>query len=77
MTSPSTGTFSPGRAKQITHVHVIQRNVLFAPIGFDAASRLGANPSRDLMAAEVLERARSSSSCPSRVSETMTAAASK
>ena len=37
----------------------------------------GASPSKALIAAEVFERARSSSNCPSRVSETITAAASK
>ena len=37
----------------------------------------GASPSKALIAAEVFERARSSSSCPSRVSDTITAAASK
>ncbi|KLB48481.1 hypothetical protein XEUV354_23900, partial [Xanthomonas euvesicatoria] len=64
-------------AKQITHMHVIQRNVLFAPIGFDAASRLGRQPQQGLDGCRGLERARSSSSWPSSVSETMTAAASK
>ena len=35
-------------AKQITHMHVIQRNVLFAPIGLDAACRLGRQPQQRL-----------------------------
>ena len=38
---------------------------------------LGARPSSDLIAAEVWERAFNSSICPSKVSEMMTAAASK
>ncbi|MCY1545329.1 hypothetical protein D9M68_812660 [compost metagenome] len=38
---------------------------------------LGARPSSERIAAEVCERALSSSTCPSRVSEMITAAASK
>ena len=55
-----------------------QRDVALLAVGVDAPARSwGPGPSNDLMAAEVCERALSSSIWPSSVSEMMTAAASK
>ncbi|MCY1377040.1 hypothetical protein D9M69_645820 [compost metagenome] len=47
------------------------------PLALIRRAVLGASPRSALMAAEVCERAFSSSICPNRVSEMMTAAASK
>ena len=78
VTSPSTGTFSPGRTRSrsptCTWVSGTSSSV---PSDRMRRAVLGARPSNDLMAAEVCERALSSSTCPSSVSEMMTAAASK
>ena len=77
-TMPSTGTFSPGRTRRrsptCTWVSGTSSSV---PSSRTRRAVLGANPSSDLIAAEVCERARSSSICPSSVSEMITAAASK
>jgi hypothetical protein len=55
---------------------VKERHILFNAVIADAARRLRARPIRDLIAAEVCDRARSSRICPNNVRETMTAAAS-
>jgi hypothetical protein len=78
ITSPSTGTFSPGRTRRrsptCTWVSGMSSSV---PSARNRRAVLGARPSRALRAAEVLERAFSSRICPINVSETMIAAASK
>ncbi len=78
MTTPSTGTVSPGRTRSrsptCTCVNGMSSSVPSAAI---RRAVFGARRSSALIAADVLERALSSSSCPSKVSETMMAAASK
>ncbi len=77
-TSPSTGTFSPGRTRRrsptCTCVSGMSSSV---PSALILRAVFGARPSSALSAAEVLERAVSSRIWPSRVSDTMIAAASK
>ena len=78
VTTPSTGTFSPGRTRSksstCTWFSGISSSV---PSSRMRRAVLGARPSSDLMAAEVCDRALSSSTWPSSVSEMITAAASK
>ena len=78
VTTPSTGTFSPGRMRSEsptftsdsgTSVSLPSRPMRRALFGF--------RPSSDLMAADVCERAFSSRIWPNSVSEMITAAASK
>ena len=79
-TTPSTGTFSPGRTRSRSPTCTcVERDVLLvaAVVRGCAARSCGARRSSALIAAEVGERARSSSIWPSSVSDTMTAAASK
>ena len=77
-TEPSTGTFSPGRMRNRspgwTWVSGISSSV---PSARMRRAVLGARPSSALIAAPVSERAFSSSTWPSSVSEMITAAASK
>ena len=75
---PSTGTFSPGRTRRRSPTCTWASGTSSSvPSSRTRRAVLGANPSSDLIAAEVCERARSSSICPSSVSEMITAAASK
>ena len=78
VTTPSTGTFSPGltrsRSPTCTWLKSMSSSAPSAPM---RRAVLGDKPSKDLIAAEVCERALSSSNCPSKVSEMMTTAASK
>ena len=78
ITTPSVGTFSPGRilSKSPTCTCVSGMSSSL-PSGLMRRAVLGARPSSDLMAAEVCERALSSKIWPSSVSEMITAAASK
>ena len=77
-TKPSTGTFSPGRTRRRSPMCTWVSG-MSASLPSSAMRRavLGARPSKDLMAAEVCERALSSSNWPSKVSEMIVAAASK
>ncbi len=78
MTTPSTGTFSPGRMRSrsptCTWLSGMSPSV---PSSFRRRAVFGARPSNDFSAAEVWPRAFSSSIWPSSVSDTITAAASK
>ena len=77
-TTPSTGTFSPGRTRRRSPTCTCDSSTSSSsPSSRRRRAVFGARPSRARMAAEVCERAFSSSSWPSRVSETITAAASK
>ena len=77
-TSPSTGTVSPGRTRRRSPA-ISSASGTSDSLPSSAMRRavFGARPSRARMAAEVRARAPSSSNWPSRVSETITAAASK
>ena len=78
VTTPSTGTFSPGRTRRLSPTCTwVSGTSSSLPSARMRRAVFGARPSRDLMAAEVCERAFSSSIWPSRVSEMMTTAASK
>ena len=78
VTTPSTGTFSPGRTRSVsptcTSLRGMSSSVLSARM---RRAVFGCNPSSERMAAEVCERARNSSTWPSSVNDTMTDAASK
>ena len=77
-TTPSTGTFSPGRTRSRSPTCTWASGTSSSlPSALIRRAVLGANPSRERMAAEVWERALSSSTCPSKVNEMITAAASK
>ena len=77
-TMPSTGTFSPGRTRRLSPSCTSARGMSSSlPSGCTRRAVLGDRPSSDLMAAEVLDRAFSSSNWPNSVSEMMTTAASK
>lgn len=77
-TTPSTGTFSPGRTRSRSPTCTWASGTSSSlPSAAMRRAVLGARPSSDWMAAEVCERALSSSIWPSSVSEMMTAAASK
>ena len=78
VSSPSTGTFSPGRTRSRSPTWMASTcTVSSAPAALTFTAVFGASPSRALMAPEVFSRARSSSTCPSSTSTVMTAAASK
>ena len=78
ITTPSTGTFSPGRTRKVSPTRTwVNGTSVSVPSGWMARAVLGARPSSDLMAAEVCERAFSSSIWPSNVNEMIAAAASK
>ncbi len=78
ITTPSTGTFSPGRTRSASPTCTCAIGMSSsAPSVRMRRAVFGARPSSDLIAAEVCERARSSSIWPSSVSEMITAAASK
>jgi hypothetical protein len=77
-TVPSTGILSPGRIRRESPTWTWPRGMSSSlPSARMRRAVFGARPSRDLIAAEVRERAFSSSTCPSSVSEMITAAASK
>jgi hypothetical protein len=77
-TTPSTGIFSPGRTRKRSPTWTwssgTSRSVPSKPIW---RADLGASPRSCLIAELVRERARSSSTWPSRISVTIAAAASK
>ena len=77
-TTPSTGTFSPGRtrSRSPTRTSLIAISAS-APSAPSRRAVFGARPSSALMALEVWLLARSSSTWPRRTSVVMTAAASK
>ena len=78
MTIPSTGTFSPGRMRSTSPTCTCVSGASSSvPSALIRRAVFGARPSSDLIAAEVLERALSSSSWPRSVSEMITTAASK
>jgi hypothetical protein len=64
-------------AQAVADVHMGQRDVFLAAVVAMRRAVFGASPSSALIAADVWERAFNSSTWPSRVSETITAAASK
>jgi hypothetical protein len=77
-TSPSTGTFSPGRMRSRSPTWTcVSSTSSSLPSALIRRAVFGARPSSDLIAAEVRERALSSRICPKSVSEMMTVAASK
>ena len=77
-TTPSTGTFSPGRTRSRSPTWTCESGTSDSvPSGAIRRAVFGARPSSDLIAAEVCERAFSSRIWPSSVNEMMTAAASK
>ena len=78
ITAPSTGTFSPGRtrSRSPTAIRSIATSASLPAASMRRAVR-GASPSRALMAPPVASRARSSRTCPTSTSTTMTAAGSK
>ena len=77
-TTPSTGTFSPGRTRSLSPTCTFINGISSStPSALIRRAVLGANPSNDFIAAEVCERALSSNIWPNKVSEIMTAAASK
>ena len=63
--------------QRIAHLDLCNGHVRLGTVGMDAPRGLGVSPSSDLIAALVCERAFSSRVWPSRVSEMITAAASK
>ena len=77
-TTPSTGTFSPGRTRSASPTCTWASGTSSSvPSALMRRAVFGARPSSDLIAAEVLERAFSSRIWPNSVSEMMTTAASK
>ena len=77
-TRPSTGTFSPGRTRRVSPLCTWLSGMSSSlPSALMRRAVLGARPSSERIAAEVCERALSSRIWPSRVSEMITAAASK
>ena len=77
-TTPSTGTFSPGRTRSMSPTCTcVSGTSSSVPSAAILRAVLGASPSSDRIAAEVCDRALSSRICPSKVSEMITAAASK
>ncbi len=77
-TSPSTGTFSPGRTRRRSPRATWSMATSWSvPSGLIRRAVLGARCSRALMAPEVASRARSSSIWPRSTRTTITAAASK
>ena len=77
-TSPSTGTFSPGRTRRRSPTCTLSSGTSSSmPSSRMIRAVLGARSSSARMAPLVLSRARSSNTCPSSTSTVMTAAASK
>ena len=78
VTTPSTGIFSPGRIRSKSPICTCVRGTSSStPSVLILRAVLGDRPSKDLIAADVCERALSSNIWPSSVNEIMTAAASK
>ncbi|MNJ41437.1 hypothetical protein D3C77_363620 [compost metagenome] len=76
--SPSTGTFSPGRTRRLSPTRIWSSPTSSSvPSARTRRAVLGARSSRALMAPDVCSRARSSRTWPSSTSTVMTAAASK
>ena len=77
-TTPSTGTFSPGRTRRTSPGSTCARGMSSSrPSCRTMRAVAGASPSKSWIAALVRLRARSSMTCPSRTSAVITAAASK
>ena len=76
MISPSSGIFSPAHQHDLALAHLLDGQVHGWPSRMTRAAR-GCRPIRRWMAAPVRPLARASSMRPSRISVTMTAAASK
>ena len=77
-TTPSTGIFSPGRTRSRSPGTTCSSGTSSSrPSSRSRRAVLGARPSKARMALPVWRRARSSSTCPSRTSVTITAAGSK
>ena len=77
-TTPSTGTFSPGRTRSTSPGTTRPRSMVSSvPSALTRRAVFGASDSSALMAPEVCSRALSSSTWPSATSTVMTAAASK
>ncbi len=77
-TTPSTGTFSPGRTRSRSPARTWSRGTSSSlPSSPTRRAVLGARPSSARMAAPVRLRALSSSTCPSSTRVVITAAASK
>ncbi len=77
-TTPSVGTFSPGRTRSVSPICTCASGTSSSPpSAFRRRAVFGVRPSSERIAAEVCERAFSSSICPSNVSEMITAVASK
>ena len=77
-TTPSTGTFSPGRTRRRSPGFTASSDTSSsAPSSRTRRAVFGAKPRSNRMAAPVRPRARSSSTCPSRTRVTIAAAASK
>ena len=72
-TTPSTGTFSPGRTRSVADLHLLERHVLLVAV-LRMRRAVWRQPEQLLDGALVWLRARSSSTWPSRISVTMTAA---
>ena len=78
VTVPSTGTFSPGRTRSVSPTWTWHNGTSSSrPSAPIRRAVLGAKPSNNLIAAEVSDLAFSSNSCPIKVSEMITEAASK
>jgi len=77
-TTPSTGTFSPGRTRRRSPFCTASSEISSSELSlFRRRADLAARPSNFRMAAPVWLRARSSNTCPSKIKVTMTPAASK
>ena len=78
VSSPSTGTFSPGRTRSNSPTWMVSMGTVSSmPASDTRTAVLGARSSSALMAPEVFSRALSSSTCPSSTRTVITAAASK
>ena len=78
ISSPSTGTFSPGRTRRRSPTAIASSDTSSSlPSAFKRRAVFGARSSKARIAPEVCSRARSSSTWPSSTSTVITAAASK
>jgi len=76
--TPSTGTFSPGRTRNLSPALSVSISTSWSlPSSLTRRAVLGASCNSALIAPEVAARARSSSTWPSSTSTVMTAADSK
>ena len=77
MTTPSTGIFSPGRTRKMSPTATSSSGISSSVPSRTRRAVFGARSISARIAPEVCSRARNSSTCPSRTSTVMTAAASK